>query len=81
MGLSDENISEKEYALAMWDLVKPQTFRQAKRALTTEHMSCTDGTLRVYFSFWKKSHGIQRRYRKAAPAAEATQVAGVGEEG
>lgn len=65
MGSSDENISEKEYALAMWDLVKPRTFRQAKRALTTEHMSCTDGTLRVYFSQWKRSHGIQRRYKRS----------------
>lgn len=70
MGLSNENISEKEYALTVWYLVMPQTFRQAKRALTPKHISCTDETLRVYFSQWKKSLGIQRRYRKAAPAAE-----------
>jgi hypothetical protein len=65
-----ENISEKEYAFAMWDEAKPQTFRQAKKALVTDHMSCTDGTLRAYFSQWKKSHGIQRRYRKSEQADE-----------
>lgn len=57
-------ISEKEYALAMWDKTNPQTFRQARKALTSEHLSVTEGTLRVYYSAWKKSHGIQRRYSK-----------------
>lgn len=64
---------KKESIFVVWDNTEPKTFRKAKSVVDLEWLGLTEGTLRVYFSQWKKSHGIQRRYRKSA---EVTQVAG-----
>lgn len=60
-------ISDKEWAFAVWEGAdpKPKTFRQAKALIKPGDISPTEGTLRVYFSQWKRSHGIQRRYKRS----------------
>lgn len=60
-------VSTKDRVFALWWVYKPKTFRQARQhvLLLDEPADVTEGTLRVYFSQWKRSHGIQRRYRKS----------------
>ena len=63
-------MTDKEYVLGVWDYARPQSFRQAKKVVAEAELSCSEGTLRAYFSAWKKSHGIQRRYRKSGERAD-----------
>lgn len=58
-------MNSKECVFSIWDNAEPKTFRKAKSVVNLEGLGITEGTLRAYFSQWKKSHGIQRRYRKS----------------
>lgn len=58
-------VSSKDDVFTVWDNVEPKTFRKAKGVVDIEGLGLTEGTLRAYFSQWKRSHGIQRRYRRS----------------
>lgn len=61
--MSDE-FSAKEACFVVWDQVEPRSFRQAKNAVADVFgvKRITEGSLRVYYSKWRKANGIQRRY-------------------
>lgn len=62
--------SDKELVFQKWDEGLPSTFRKAKALVGKYGVVVTEGTLRVYYTAWKKSHGIQRRYNKRERADE-----------
>lgn len=57
--------SDKELVFKKWDSGLPSTFRKAKALVGEYETVVTEGTLRAYFSQWKRSHGIQRRYKRS----------------
>lgn len=57
--------SDKELVFKKWDNGLPSTFRKAKALVEEYETVVTEGTLRVYYSQWRRTNGIQRRYKRS----------------